>query len=278
MNALSLVLTALLAGVPGFALGQTPSSLDQARNLYYAAAFEQALARVDDLAGRGDAVAPEVEELRAVCLLALGRRQEAYHSVSALVEAHPERAFDSVDLAPAVRDVLESIREQAFVDLMRRRYASAKTAFQSGDLDLAGREFEAVRSAFARLSAARASEVADLVSLSSDFLGLIDSARQQVPDRARLYSDADPGIVLPAVLEQTVPLPPNDRGIDFSGTVLLEIHIGRSGAVEVTYLQQGIHLVYDSMILAAARNWRYRPAMLGDQPVRFRKLLRIDVR
>jgi outer membrane biosynthesis protein TonB len=34
---------------------------------------------------------------------------------------------------------------------------------------------------------------------------------------------------------------------------------------------------YDNIVVEAARNWRYQPARLNGQPVKFRKSIRITV-
>jgi hypothetical protein len=39
-----------------------------------------------------------------------------------------------------------------------------------------------------------------------------------------------------------------------------------------------VHPVYDSALVNAARDWKYKPATLNGTPVRFRKLLRLTIR
>jgi hypothetical protein len=36
-----------------------------------------------------------------------------------------------------------------------------------------------------------------------------------------------------------------------------------------------VHPVYDSLVIAAAREWRYQPAMIHNVPVKFRKRIQI---
>jgi hypothetical protein len=38
-----------------------------------------------------------------------------------------------------------------------------------------------------------------------------------------------------------------------------------------------LHPQYDALLLASARDWRYRPATLDGRPVRFRKVIQIAV-
>ena len=35
--------------------------------------------------------------------------------------------------------------------------------------------------------------------------------------------------------------------------------------------------MYDTLLMTAARDWRYQPATLGGKPVKFRKLIQINV-
>ena len=39
-----------------------------------------------------------------------------------------------------------------------------------------------------------------------------------------------------------------------------------------------IHPVYDTALMNAARDWKYKPATLDGQPVQYRKLLQISVK
>jgi hypothetical protein len=42
-------------------------------------------------------------------------------------------------------------------------------------------------------------------------------------------------------------------------------------------LRRPIHPLYDAALLAAARDWKYKPATLNGQPVKFRKMIQITV-
>ena len=56
---------------------------------------------------------------------------------------------------------------------------------------------------------------------------------------------------------------------------LLEIVIAKSGVVERATLTQPIATVFDRQVLDATKNWRYQPAQVNGQPVRFRKIIKI---
>jgi len=59
-----------------------------------------------------------------------------------------------------------------------------------------------------------------------------------------------------------------------SGTVVLQIVIGRDGAVEEAVVV-GSAPLFDEAALAAVRRWRYRPALLAGRPVRVYQTVRV---
>ena len=56
---------------------------------------------------------------------------------------------------------------------------------------------------------------------------------------------------------------------------LLEILIDEQGRVIGITVRKSMHPLYDAQLMAAARDWRYRPATVGGAPVKFRKLIEI---
>src|SRR5262245_65369324 len=95
MNARSTVfsitclLTSLAFSKMGLAAGS--DALMQAKALYQAASYDEALALLDGLqAGRAGGNPAEVEEYRLYCLLALDRKDDAVKAVAAIVSTNPE--------------------------------------------------------------------------------------------------------------------------------------------------------------------------------------------
>jgi protein TonB len=65
------------------------------------------------------------------------------------------------------------------------------------------------------------------------------------------------------------------RKIRAEGVVILEIVVGRSGdVVEVKILRS--HPLFDTAAVEAVKRWKYRPAMLGAQPVRVYMTIRVE--
>jgi TonB family protein len=54
--------------------------------------------------------------------------------------------------------------------------------------------------------------------------------------------------------------------------------IDESGAVESAVMTASVTQAYDTMVLAAAKAWRYRPATANGAPVKFRKTVQITIK
>src|SRR5881628_1760816 len=80
-------------------------SLAQARDLYSAASYDDALAMLNGL--RISDHRPEdggaIDQYRALCLLALGRTGEATSAIQAIVAAAPSYHPSETDVSPSVR-------------------------------------------------------------------------------------------------------------------------------------------------------------------------------
>ena len=53
--------------------------------------------------------------------------------------------------------------------------------------------------------------------------------------------------------------------------------IDELGRVVGLTIRNSIHPTYDAQILAAAKDWKYKPATLDGQPVKYRRLISINV-
>src|SRR5215471_15531954 len=89
-------------------LAQTPAgqdSLGAARDLYAAAAYEDALTVLNRLRStdRPPEEARSLDQYRAYCLLALGRTSEADQAIEAIVAANPSYRAVEADVSPRIR-------------------------------------------------------------------------------------------------------------------------------------------------------------------------------
>lgn len=114
---------------------------------------------------------------------------------------------------------------------------------------------------------AAATETVIVDAESSDALG--------APFRpvARVYTAADADVTPPVVIEQRLPrwLPPFDllRRRTFVGRVELVIDV--DGRVLSAEIVQPAFTTYDSLVLDAAKTWRYRPASKRAYPVQYKR-------
>jgi TonB family protein len=56
---------------------------------------------------------------------------------------------------------------------------------------------------------------------------------------------------------------------------MLEVVINERGAVESAVMRAPVHASYDETLLEAAKRWRFRPATVRGQAVKYRKSFEI---
>jgi TonB family protein len=61
-----------------------------------------------------------------------------------------------------------------------------------------------------------------------------------------------------------------DRGI-------IEVVIDEQGRVTFAAVRASVHPVFDTELLSAARDWRYQPATFAGKPVKYRKMIQINI-
>ena len=93
------------------------------------------------------------------------------------------------------------------------------------------------------------------------------------PMPPRVYAIEDVDVIPPVVIRQSLAALADVFALR-SG--LLEIIIDEIGEVEVATVRASVNPVYDRLVIATARSWRYRPATLAGVPVKFRKLIELD--
>jgi TonB-like protein len=116
------------------AAAQNP--LTAARELYSAAAYEDALKLLNGLRGpeqRGAEDGHIIEQYRAFCLLALGRNAEAESAIESLVRAAPFYHPTDADLSPHVRDTFHEVRRRTLPSVIQATYEVGKAEFDRKD-------------------------------------------------------------------------------------------------------------------------------------------------
>jgi tetratricopeptide (TPR) repeat protein len=94
-----------------------------ARHLYYAADFEQALSVLDELDGSDSSEARAIELLRAASLLALGRTTEANDAFEKLVSIAPDLQADQLGMTPWIASRFSEVRDRVLTRIAQERQA-----------------------------------------------------------------------------------------------------------------------------------------------------------
>jgi len=272
-------------------------TLAAARDLYASAAYEDALAVLSRLRPDGRDESRAIEQIRAFCLLALGRASEAERAIEAVVAAEPSYHPSDADVSPRVRSAFSDVRRRMLPNIIQQKYSQAKAAYDRKEYGVAADGFSKVLDAMADSDVAAAASqppLSDLRTLSVGFHELAAKAAAPPPPPPlptpapivaappppasagpRVYSIEDALVIPPVTVNQVLPLYPT-RPVP-TGQGLLEIVINESGMVEQASMRASINVLYDKLAVAAARNWRYRPATLAGVGVKFRKTIQITL-
>ncbi len=289
-----------LALLPLLVLGGAAAaqdSLGTIKSLYASAAYEDALTAIDRLrtAGPAPGDARGLDQYRAFCLLALGREGEATKALEDLVNADPYFAPDPNEVSPRVLTLFHGVRRRLLPPLVQQKYAMAKATYDR-------KEFQAAVDQFTRVVALmddpdldqKTAGLADLRMLAAGFLDLAKNAAappkpaqpapppQPLPPQPpmRMVFDAsDPQVTPPVSVRQE--FPPYPRGGPAGkvpvSTGAIEVTIDEMGRVERAIIRQSVNNVYDPLLLGATATWRYKPALRDGNPVKYRKVIQVNV-
>ncbi|HEV3215370.1 MAG TPA: TonB family protein [Vicinamibacterales bacterium] len=280
--------------------------LAAARDLYAAAAYEDALAALEHLpATNAPADRFAINQYRAFCLLALGRTAEAEQAIESVLSDRPLYHPSAAEASPRLRSAFTAVRQRMLPAIAQDKYKQAKKAFDEKDFAAAEAGFGQVLNTLADpdLSGAAARPpLADLATLAAGFRDLsarsvaaaLEAARAQAakaakeeppaplpvpagPPVKRIFSAGEPNVVLPVTVRQDFPAYPRD-GASIAPQGSVEIVIDETGVVESAIIRSSMNARYDQIVLGATKNWRYQPATLGGAPVKFRKMIAISVK
>ena len=149
--------------------------LTKAKALYDAAAYEDALtvlAKVD---------APEAQQYQALCLLALGRAQDAATVVERLVTAQPSYEASAQDDPPRFVALVTETKRKLLPQLARKAFAEGRDQFRKGSREDALRRFDLVMTLTADPSFEQTPEAEDLRTLAGGFIELAKAAAASAP-------------------------------------------------------------------------------------------------
>ncbi len=272
-------------------------ALAAARDLYAAAAYEDALTVLERLRADGGDQVRVVDQYRAFCLLALGRAADAQQAIEAVVAAQPLYQPSDDEVSPRVRAAFTEVRKRMLPGIVQQTYATAKSAYDRKDWAEAASGFNQVLAVLAEPDLAAAASqppLSDIRVLAGGFHELAAAAaapppppppppapvpvaapEPAVPAAPRIYSVADGDVIPPGVIRQQ--LPPFTVRDGLASVGLIEVVIDELGRVEYVAMRTSVHPSYDRAALSAARTWQYYPAVLKGVAVKYRKMVQVSV-
>lgn len=278
--------------------------LASAKHLYESASYEAALSELSAI--QSSELADTVDTYKALCLLGLGRTRDAEQALELVVIRKPLLVLDDAEYSPRVVALFRDVRKKALPSAAQQLYLNARSNYENKKYDEAAAGFRQTLQVIADIGAeGQTQTLADLKELSSGFATLAEArgATQVAPRAAAatlsptasapavapsvapaprfapaFYTLADIDVTPPVVLEQQVPpwtYTPYAPSRIFSGT--LELMIDEKGNVESVALSEPVWPPYDLALLQAAKQWHYKPAVRQGKPVKFKRILVINI-
>ena len=97
------------------------------------------------------------------------------------------------------------------------------------------------------------------------------------PEPNRIYMSDDLNVLPPSPIKQNVPRLPGGMTAQARDHGVLEVIIDEAGRVIAVTIRQSLHVQYDAVLMNAAREWRYQPATVNGKPVKYRKLIQVNL-
>ena len=153
--------------------------LASARTQYQAAADDEALTTLQQLAANKSALsatdAREVEEYRFLCLLALGRKDEARAAMGVVVKSDPLYTLEAGATPPRVLNAFTEVRRELLPQIATQLYAESKASYDKKETADARAGFETLMTMLADPD--MQGKLADLGTLAKGFLDLVGHRR-----------------------------------------------------------------------------------------------------
>ena len=295
----------VIAGLAMLLAASTAMAADlaSAKALYASASYEEALTALAGL--ESTANVEEVNELRALCLLALGRTGEAEKAVTRIVLHNPSYTLDPVRVSPKLVKLFTEVRRRTLPVVARELYERAKSNYDDQRWADAKRAFADLMAVLKDPGLAGHESLTDLRQLSEGFLklteeeyaaavangtlrfpepagvarpGLVDGLDAElVPVIPVIYSSLDRMVKPPVEQRSVMPrwTPPNRTVALLNAKGLLEIIVDDTGRVERATMLRPTTPSYDNPLVEVARSWKYDPAIKDGQPVYYRLVIEI---
>jgi len=251
-------------------------SLEPIRQLYASAEYEEALTALNRLQAPTPGAELEFNRYRALCLIALNRDSEADRVIESIVAADPLYQPSASDASPHVRAAFSTVRQRVLPAVARSLYIDAKAAYDRKAYADAVQTLEKAVRVIDTIESPAKDDLGDLRVLASGFLDLSKAAAAPTPAAAPApaaapEATAKPAITAPppapalppntglVVLRQDVPPLPFSVASLGPGVYIgvLELQIDESGNVTDARIIRSVQMLYDPILLKAAREWKY---------------------
>jgi TonB family protein len=148
--------------------------LSQAKSLYDAASYTEALAVLNQIETTADVV--ELEKYRALCWLALGRPKDAEQSLEHLAMTRPLYTLEGTDASPKLVTLFQAVRRRTLPEASKQMYEGARASFNRGDMAQASKQFKDVIALADTAPQEHAALMAELKMLATGFAQLSEAA------------------------------------------------------------------------------------------------------
>jgi hypothetical protein len=282
-----LVFALIAAFLVTSASAQTQNPLAAARELYAAAAYNEALSMLDNLPANdvaGDADAAGL--YRALCLFAVGRDNDANAVINGIIQTNPRYRPSADDAPPRIQAAFTAARRRLLPVVVQQEYTNGKAAYDRQDYAVAARVFKQVLDDLsdADMSAAASQPpLADLRTLATGFYTLSDKAAAPPPAPVpapaprrqiqSLYTGTEPEVIAPVVVRQKIPTFVGN--VTTSRTGVVEVIVSENGTIDAARMAVPIEPAFDERVLSATKDWIYKPATVDGTPVKFLRRVRV---
>ena len=231
-----------------------------------------------------------INQQRALCLLALGRAQDAEHAIAAVVQADPTYRPDEASASPRVRNAFRDVRVRLLPGIVQAKYGEARASTtpprRTRPLPRSNACRAGCRPGSGGVTSSRARRSEDARRrLRETLLGrrhpptasrarTSPAGAYRAASRLRRHLRWHERELAPVTVRQDLPrwstgvAPPRARPARWRSS-------WRKAGRRRATLTQAIAGFFDRQVLDATKNWRYQPANVNGQPVRFKKTIKI---
>jgi hypothetical protein len=264
----------LVGTLDGLAKAQT-GTLAKAKDLYTSASYEAALVALADDEGE------QAQQYRALCLLALGRNDDARSATEALVTRFPGFTTSEQEVPRRFVTLLNETRRKVLPAVIRQLFAEGRERFQAQSYDESRQPFQEVLKLANDPLVKGTPETTDLALLASGFLDLasaqaLRTTRPAISPAATPASVAPPVIKPPVAIRQVVPSW-NFGPANSTVTVRLKVLVGVDGRVKSATIETPTRPQYDLQLLTATKSWLYSPGTLNGEPLPMEKMVSLAI-